>query len=38
MTTTSSKSLIWWHSISQEEKQRLAEKHYSEEVEALGLN
>jgi hypothetical protein len=37
MVTTSTKSLIWWHSISENEKQRLAEKHYKEEVETLGL-
>lgn len=37
MITTTSKALIWWQHTPQEEKQRLAEKHYPEEVEALGL-
>ena len=32
-----SKALIWWHSINNEEKLKLAIKYYMEEVEALGI-
>ena len=35
---TISRALTWWQHTPQNEKQRLAEKHYPKEVEALGLN
>ena len=35
---TIGRALTWWQHTPQKEKQRLAEKHYLKEVEALGIN